>query len=172
MRIRLGIPFIVCLTLFVVDGIAQVPDWFVKLKGEIKLLESDRKDFERTFNDANVVYSFPNGKVETVMYKTSFGEVEATYSGGDCENYYDYKVRKGSIIRLVVLLPPETRPRFKKLKVDTTGFQTTREDDGTFLRVDPLTGYSFSTQGKRLSSLLIEPPESQNSLRCKAETNP
>ena len=170
MRIRFLVAAIAGLMVFKMNGISQPPIWFVKLKREIKLLESDRKDFERSFSDASVVYSFPNGRIQTVMYQTQFGEVEVTYSGGDCEKYYDYRVRKDTIIRLVILLPPENRPRFKRLKIDTTGFQTTREDDGTFLRVDPASGYSYSTQRKRLSSLLIEPTVSQNLLRCSTKT--
>ncbi|MBK8813471.1 MAG: hypothetical protein IPN69_22470 [Acidobacteria bacterium] len=161
---------VVCLLVSSMNVDSKPPLWFRKLRQEVKLLESDHKDLERIFNDATVISRYHSGSVEVVLYRTSFGRMEATYSGGDCEKYYDYRVRQGAIIEIVVLLPLETRPKFKKLQIDTTDFQTTREDDGTYLLVDPASGYSYSTQRKRLSSLLIEPPVSQNSRRCSTET--
>ncbi len=169
MRIRL-IASIACLMLLTLNGISQPPMWFAKLQEKIELFETDRQEFERIFSDANASTSYKSGSIETVTYRMAVGRIVVTYSGGDCEKYYDYRVRKGTIIRLLVLLPPEMRPKFKKLKIDTTGFQTTREDDGTYLRVDPASGYSYWTQGKRLSSLLIEPPVSRNLLRCSTKT--
>ncbi|MBK7708565.1 MAG: hypothetical protein IPJ30_23095 [Acidobacteria bacterium] len=93
MKIRFLVAAIAGLMVFKMNGVLQPSIWFVKLQREDQTHESDRKDFGRSFSDASVVASFPNGRIQTVMYQTQFGEVEVIFSRG-LRKYYDYRVRK------------------------------------------------------------------------------
>lgn len=151
---------------FLVAVEAKPPDWFQKLRS-VKILESKRSDVERVFSDSTIDKSYRNGKVETVIYRTAFGEIEAVYSGGDCEKYYDYRVPQGTLIVLRYFLPFEPRFKFKKLGVDADSYIEVLEDDASISRLEPSTGFKFITNGKVLRTIVITPPEAMSHLKCE-----
>lgn len=142
-------------------------DWLTSLL-KIRALVTDRNIVESSFKKIKVIESYKNGELEVVNYKLKQGRLRVVYSGGDCGNYYDYRVAKGTVIEASFFVSDGLRLAEKNLKFNRNEMTLFVDDGGTEQYTDESNGIGYGLQRGFLDNIVIKPRKIDAGTRCDA----
>src|SRR5262245_58707849 len=137
--------------LFCTSVSSQQPVWFIKLK-QLQPAKAERSDVERVFNSPRILQERDlallnaNGWGEIVLYETSFGELEATYSTGQCSETLSsegYDIAKGHLVQLIFYPDDFVSPSAFGIDLDTLSRERVEDVVDSFVYHDREKGISI-----------------------------
>lgn len=152
---------------FPIESRAGSPGWLKSLL-KLRALVSDRNTVESSFKKIKVIESYKNGELEVVNYKLKQGRLRVVYSGGDCGNYYDYRVAKGTVIDASIFVSDGLRLSERNLKFNRNEMTLFVDDGGTEQYTDESNGIGYGIQRGLLDNIVIKPRKIDAGARCDA----